>query len=62
MGGFELQSHLNKLSRGIPIVFITAHADERMKQKALKGGAIAFLSKPVRRETLFNAIHSALAR
>jgi len=62
MGGFELQSHLNKLSRGIPIVFITAHADERTKQKALKGGAIAFLSKPVRRETLFNAIHSALAR
>jgi FixJ family two-component response regulator len=60
MSGFELQGYLNFEQRGIPIVFITAHADETSRQRALKGGAIEFLSKPVRRETLFKAIQSAM--
>jgi FixJ family two-component response regulator len=62
MSGFELQNHLNVEQRGIPIVFITAHSDEASRQRALKGGAIDFLSKPVRRETLFKAIRSAIER
>jgi FixJ family two-component response regulator len=62
MSGFELQKHMNIERRGIPIIFITAHADESSRQRALKGGAIAFLSKPVRRETLFQAIESVLGR
>jgi FixJ family two-component response regulator len=72
MSGFELQNHLN-IERPtiverpslvqrprIPIVFITAHADETLRQRALKGGAIEFLAKPVRREPLFRAIRAAI--
>jgi FixJ family two-component response regulator len=61
MNGFELQKHLNIQRRGIPMIFITAHADEASRQRALKGGAIDFLDKPVRRETLFKAIRAAIA-
>jgi FixJ family two-component response regulator len=62
MNGFELQSRLNAERRGIPIVFITAHADEPSRQRALSGGAVELLAKPVRRETLFNAIRLAMER
>ena len=61
MSGFELQNQMNTERRGIPVIFITAHADESSRQRALRGGAIAFLSKPVGRETLFQAIQSGLA-
>jgi FixJ family two-component response regulator len=60
MSGFELQSRLNQEQRGIPIVFITAHADEALRQRALQAGAIDFLGKPVRREPLFKAIQLAI--
>jgi FixJ family two-component response regulator len=60
MSGFELQNQLNNDRRGIPIIFITAQADEASRQRALKGGAIDFLGKPVRREPLFKAIRSAI--
>ena len=60
MSGFELQNHLNVERRGIPIVFITAHSDDASRQRALKGGAVDFLSKPVRRDALFKAIQSAI--
>lgn len=62
MNGFELQSHLNETGRGIPIVFITAHADDASREKALKAGAVELLGKPVRREPLFKAIQSALGK
>ena len=42
MSGFELQSLLKTQKRGIPIIFITAHADEASRQRALKSGAIEF--------------------
>ena len=61
MNGFELQSHLKTEGRDIPIIFITAHSDEASRQRALKGGAIDFLSKPVRRDVLLKAIQSAAA-
>jgi FixJ family two-component response regulator len=60
MNGFELQDRLNIDGRGIPIIFITAHADETSRQRALKAGAIDLLGKPVRREALFKAIRSAI--
>ena len=60
MSGFELQNRLNAESRAIPIIFITAHSDEVSRERALKGGATDFLSKPVRRDTLFKAIESAI--
>ena len=62
MSGFELQQQLNAERRGIPIIFITAHADEASRQRALKAGAIDFLSKPVRREPLFKAVRAAVER
>ncbi len=62
MSGFELQSHLNAERLDIPIIFITAHADEVSRQRALKGGAVEFLGKPVRREPLFKAIQSAIGK
>jgi FixJ family two-component response regulator len=60
MSGFELQNRLNAEGRKIPIIFITAHADEASRQRALNGGAIDLLAKPVRRDTLFKAIESAI--
>jgi FixJ family two-component response regulator len=60
MSGFELQNRLNVEQRRIPIVFITAHSDEASRQRALKAGAVDFLSKPVRRDPLFKAIQSAI--
>jgi FixJ family two-component response regulator len=60
MNGFELQNHLNAERPGIPIIFITAQADEVSRQRALKSGAIEFLGKPVRREPLFKAIQAAI--
>jgi FixJ family two-component response regulator len=60
MNGFELQNHLNLQGRNIPIIFITAHADEASRRRALKAGAKEFLGKPVRREALFKAIQSAM--
>jgi FixJ family two-component response regulator len=62
MNGFELQSRLNSEHRNIPIIFITAHADDASRQKALQGGAVDLLGKPVRREPLFKAIQSSIGR
>jgi len=59
MNGFELQHHLRAEGRTIPIIFITAHSDKVSRQRALEGGAIDLLSKPVRREVLLKAIQSA---
>src|ERR1700678_2326816 len=44
MSGFELQSRLNVERRAIPIIFITAHADDVSRQRALKGGAVELLA------------------
>jgi FixJ family two-component response regulator len=62
MSGFELQNRLNIERPAIPVIFITAHADDASRQRALKGGAVDLLGKPVRREPLFKAIHSAIER
>jgi len=62
ISGLELQNRLNSERRGIPIIFITAHADEALRQRAMKAGAIDLLSKPVRRDPLFKAIQSAIER
>jgi FixJ family two-component response regulator len=60
ISGFELQNLLNREKRDIPIVFITAHADDASRKRAIDGGAMDFLSKPVRREPLFKAIQLAI--
>ena len=60
MNGFELQNQLRGEQRDIPIIFITAHADEASRRRAIDGGAIDLLAKPVRRDALFKAIQSAM--
>ena len=62
ISGLELQSQLTATvsNHRTPVVFMTARDDEATRQRALKGGAVNFLRKPVRREALLNAVHLAL--
>ena len=62
MSGLQLQNHLAKSGYGIPIIFITAFPDERIRERALSAGAVCFLSKPVTKEGLLTCIHAALHR
>ena len=61
MNGLELQQRLIMSSNFIPIIFLTAFPDKRARNRAIKAGAIAFLSKPCSRSDLLAHIHSALA-
>jgi FixJ family two-component response regulator len=60
MNGLELQRQLVAANCRIPIVFITSHGDDDARAQALKAGAVDFLYKPFREETLLKAIDSAL--
>jgi FixJ family two-component response regulator len=60
LSGLELQRCLADEERSIPIIFVTAHADEQLRVRALKQGAIAFLGKPFSGDVLLDAIRSAL--
>ena len=60
MNGLELQRQLGVTHGRIPIIFITAYADDDMRAHALAAGAVAILSKPCREEDLLNAIETAL--
>ena len=59
--GFELQEAIAKLDESLPIIFLTGHGDIPMSVRAMKAGAVDFLTKPVRRETLLQAVRTALA-
>ena len=60
MNGLELQRQLGAMHWRIPIIFITAYADDAMRAHALAAGAVAVLSKPCREEDLLTAIEAAL--
>ena len=62
MSGLELQAKLNAERCRIPIIFITGHGDIPMTVKAMKSGAMEFLTKPFRDQDLLDAIHQALDR
>src|SRR5215510_1120492 len=62
MSGHELQARLVEIGNALPIVFLTGHGDIRMSVRAIKAGAEDFLSKPVSRKTLIEAIQRALVR
>jgi len=62
LSGFDLQRELDRVERGIPIIFITAHGDIPMAVQAMKAGAVDFLSKPFREEDLLDAVRKALER
>ena len=61
-GGLELQETLAQADDPLPVVFLTAHGDVPSSVRAMKGGAVDFLRKPVRGDNLLNAIRLALAR
>ena len=60
MSGVELQDRLTASYDGVPIIFISAHADEEARTRALESGAVDFLQKPFSDEALLNAIDAAV--
>ena len=59
MNGLELQRLLADSGVAMPIIFISAHEDIRVREKAMAAGAVAFLQKPFDDQELFDAIHLA---
>jgi FixJ family two-component response regulator len=62
INGLEFQHELASAGIQIPIIFITGHGDIPMTVKAMKSGAVEFLTKPFRDQDLLDAIHLALDR
>lgn len=60
--GLELQQKLSKINYRLPIIFITGHGDIPMTVRAMKAGAIEFLTKPFRDQDLLDAVQLALAK
>src|SRR6201984_565554 len=61
-GGLDLQAELTRAQIRTPIVFITAHGDIPMSVRAIKAGAIEFLTKPFREQDLLDAVRAAFER
>jgi FixJ family two-component response regulator len=62
LSGLEFQAELAKANSSIPIIFITGHGDIPMSVKAMKAGAIEFLTKPFREQELLDAVRVAIER
>jgi FixJ family two-component response regulator len=62
MSGLDFQRQLAEIGMQIPIIFVTAHGDVPMSVRALKSGAVEFLTKPFRDQDLLDAIQQALQR
>jgi FixJ family two-component response regulator len=62
LSGLDFQRELAARNIRIPIVFITGHGDIPMSVRAMKAGAVEFLTKPFRDQDLLDAIHLALER
>ena len=60
LSGVELQKSLLAQGRRIPIIFMTAFPEERMRARAIEAGALGFLSKPFDSQTLINLIDKAV--
>jgi FixJ family two-component response regulator len=60
MSGLDFQRRLTETGMQIPIIFVTAHGDIPMSVRALKSGAVEFLTKPFRDQDLLDAIQQAL--
>ena len=62
ISGLDLQTELKRGRINIPIIFLTAHADVPMSVKAMKSGAVEFLTKPFRHQDLLDAVQRSLAQ
>jgi len=62
MSGIKVQEQLSRAGVYVPIVFVTGHGDVAMAVRAMKAGAIDFLTKPFRSQDLLDAVFAALER
>ncbi len=62
LNGIDLQHELNQSAFHLPIIFITGHGNIPMSVRAMKAGAVEFLTKPFRGRTLLDAIRAAIER
>lgn len=62
MSGIELQSRMAEFGISLPIIIMTAHGDVPMVRKALKAGAVEFLTKPFSSDELLDSVQQAFAR
>ena len=60
--GLDFQHELNESDVRLPIIFLTGHGDIPMSVRAMKAGAVEFLTKPFREQDLLDAVHAALER
>jgi len=60
ISGLELQAKLKAERCRIPIIFITAHGDAKMRIQAMRDGAVQFLSKPFNNAVLLETVHAAI--
>jgi FixJ family two-component response regulator len=60
--GLEFQDEFARAQVDLPVIFITGHGDIRMSVRAIKAGAVEFLTKPFRDQDLLDAIHIAIAQ
>lgn len=60
MSGLDLQAKLKAESNAIPIIFITAHGDSKMRMRAMLEGAVEFLTKPFDDKVLLDTVRAAL--
>ncbi|MFG1424926.1 response regulator transcription factor [Roseixanthobacter glucoisosaccharinicivorans] len=61
MSGVELQSHLRRQGNRVPMIFVTAFPEDRIRKQAMAAGAIGFLSKPFDGTAMIACIDQALA-
>jgi FixJ family two-component response regulator len=62
MSGLTFQTELAKVGVDLPVIFITGHGDIRMSVRAMKAGAVEFLTKPFHDQDLLDAIHAGIER
>lgn len=62
MSGLDFQGEMTKRGVGLPVIFITGHGDIPMSVRAMKAGALEFLTKPFREQDLLDAIQQGLVR
>src|ERR1700730_13721715 len=62
MSGLTFQQELARLGGALPVIFITGHGDIPMSVRAMKAGAVEFLTKPFHDQELLDAIHTAIER
>ena len=60
ISGLELQAKLNEAHQRIPIIFITAQGDEKLRLQALRAGAVEFLTKQFEDQALLDSVRAAL--